>query len=80
LYDIECHPSLTTLPISSTLVHLRRPCTNNTGDDGFPADIVFWAGQLADEVKIADPIAIARTTVAITTTNFLLTIFCVHAQ
>ena len=58
-----------------------RPCTDKTGDDGFSADILVWASRLADEVKIAAPIAIARTTVvAIRITNFLLTIFCVHAQ
>jgi hypothetical protein len=35
---------------------------------------------LADEVKIAAPIAIATNTIPITITNFFLTIFRVQAQ
>src|SRR5215208_8044647 len=52
-----------------------RPCTNNTGDDGFPSEVLDSDGRLVDEPKIAAPIATATTATAITITNFLLTNF-----
>jgi hypothetical protein len=43
---------------------------NNTGDDGFPPEVLDSDGRLVDEVKIAAPIASATTAAAIIMTNF----------
>src|ERR671916_1296177 len=52
-----------------------RPCTNSTGDDGFPPAIFVPGGRLTNEAKAATPKAIATTATAIMITVFLLTNF-----
>ena len=52
-----------------------RPCTNNTGDDGFPPSVLASGGRLTNEAKAPTPIAIARIASAITKINFVLTNF-----
>jgi hypothetical protein len=52
-----------------------RPCTNNTGDDGFPPPMLASGERLTNEAKAATPIAIVTTAIAITIINFVLTNF-----
>ena len=52
-----------------------RPCTNNTGEDGFPPPMLASGGRLINEANAATPIAITTAAIAITIINFVLTNF-----
>ena len=57
-----------------------RPCTNNTGEDGFPPPGLASGGRLTNEAKAANPIAITTTAIVITIINFVLTNFYVQTM